>query len=856
MRVSIRRGAWLLSSVAALACVAPGVAQAQDQAAPQAADAAGSDQGIGEILVTANRRQERAQDVPVAITALSPERLQQQSINKEQDLQASVPSLVVGPNGQGSRDSNSFTLRGQGATFQASPGVVVYLNEVALPAGITLSQQGGPGNFVDLENMQVLAGPQGTLFGRNTTGGAVLLVPKKPTDEFGGWIKAEYGNYNRAYVEGAVNVPLSDKLQVRVVGAFHDRDGYTRDVIWNKDRDNEHWYSGRVGILYKPTETITNYTMVYGSYSNNNGAGLIHKGYNIDALKNLTDATGKPTPFCLDVPANGVNDPTGISVPCNVYRAVTARADALGPRQTAFSTDTFSKTQTWGVTNTTDIALSDELTLRNIGSYQKMKVGYRYDGDASVLQQHDVDPGVLPGPGVVTSPFPINYFNSTLATELPRDNFRVWSEELQLQGKMLDNNLQWTVGGFLFDQRPDGPQGSRAVVYCPALYTGFCTPSQFQYSTSTVSKAVYAQATLNFGAVSPALEGLRLTGGYRQTWDHVFGFATQFTADGAGGAKCGKDNATVPEATALADCRFSGSEETSSPSWLIGLDYKVVPGVMLYGKVSHSYKAGGFNPYAVYFGQNGDPDTTSFGPEKVTSYEAGFKSDFRLGSVPFRLNVTYYHTDYKGIQRATGDYNPATNAGGARTLNADAKIDGVELEASVRPFQGLEIGGNFSYTNARYTRYTNAAFPGTPDCQGTVGSSGLAELSCLPFQYVSPYIWSIHASAEHDLGRAGTLALFVNYSHSSSQYTEAVQLPQNQPGAYIDSFGLLSASLDLRNVGGTGLDVGVFGTNLTNSLYRISNSDVYQSGALLYWATLYGEPRMYGLRVKYKFGGG
>jgi len=96
----------------------------------------------------------------------------------------------------------------------------------------------------------------------------------------------------------------------------------------------------------------------------------------------------------------------------------------------------------------------------------------------------------------------------------------------------------------------------------------------------------------------------------------------------------------------------------------------------------------------------------------------------------------------------------------------------------------------------------------------------------------------------------------VNYSHSSSQYTEAVQFPQNQPGAYLESFGLLNASLDLRNVGGSKFDLGVFGTNLTNSLYRISNTDVYQQGWLLYWSTLYCEPRMYGVRLKYKFGGG
>lgn len=809
--------------------------------------------GMAEIIVTANRREERGQDVPISITAISPERLEQQSINKDQDLQASVPSLVTGPSGQGSRDANSFTLRGQGATYQASPGVVVYLNEIPLPSGITLSQQGGPGNYVDLENLQILAGPQGTLFGRNTTGGAVLLVPKKPTDRFGGWIKGEYGNYDRTYIEGALNLPVNDKLAVRVVGAYHDRDGYTRDVVWNKDRDDEHWYSGRIGILFKPTETITNYTMAYGAYSKHNGAGLIHRGYNVDGPGGLAQIG-----MCADLPVGAAG---GYS--CDVYRAATAQANALGPRKTAFSTDAFGKTETWGISNTTDIELSDQITLRNIVSYQKMKLGYSYDNDATVLQQQDINPDKLPAPGVVTLPgtnFPVTYMNETRSNQLPPDDLRVWTEELQIQGNMLDGNLNWTLGGFYYSQKPDGRQGSRSLAYCPAVATGFCTASVAQYGISTVSKALYGQATLDLAALSPSLEGLRLTGGYRQTWDHVSGFSTQYNFDSstpAGTVVCTKDSALiVPESTALTECRFSGSQRTSSPSWLVGLDYKVSPDILLYGKVSHGYKAGGFNTYAVYFGQGTDPDTRTFLPEKVTSYEIGMKSDFRLGSVPFRFNIAAYSTDYKDIQRTTSDYNPTTNGGGARILNADARIKGIEIETSMRPFPGVEIGGNFSYTDAKYKKYLYDAGSDTIACNGSVIADGTADASCLDFQFVSPYIWSAHVSAEQPLANdMGTLAFYANYSHASKQNTDAVQLPAAQPGAILESFGLLSASLDWRSVAGSGFDLGLFATNLTNKLYRISNSNGYQSGGFLLWSTLYGEPRMYGLRLKYRFGG-
>jgi len=210
-------------------------AQVSDGAAGSpnpSATADGATTSLSEIIVTAQRREERNQDVPIAITAFSPERLQQQNVRTGQDLNGLVPSLSISSQGQSSRKVEGFILRGQGPTYQGASSVVTYLSEVPLPQGFTTSQQGGPGNFVDLENVQVLAGPQGTLFGRNTTGGAVLLVPRKPTNGFEGYLKASYGNRDYFGVEGALNVPVvADRLLIRASGTFQDRDGYTRDLV-------------------------------------------------------------------------------------------------------------------------------------------------------------------------------------------------------------------------------------------------------------------------------------------------------------------------------------------------------------------------------------------------------------------------------------------------------------------------------------------------------------------------------------------------------------------------------------------------------------------------------------------------
>lgn len=827
----MRDGIAVAALTLALAQSAPATAQTESAEATY----------IDDIVVTANRRAERNQDMPIAITAFSAERLQKQGISKEQDLQASVPSLVVGPNGQGSRESQSFTIRGQGATFQASPGVVVYLNEVPLPAGISLSQQGGPGNFVDLENMQVLSGPQGTLFGRNTTGGAVLLVPKKPDETLSGWIQGRIGNYDAREVEGALNVPLvEDKLMIRAVGAFHDRDGYTRDVQWNKDRDDTHWYSGRIGITFRPTETIENYTMIYGSKSRTNGAGFINGGFNIAGLSQLQLCYEGPT-----IP--------GAIASCNVYRAAAAQADALGPRRTALGIDIFSETKTWGVHNTTDVELSDQFTLRNIVSYQQLKLDYAYDSDGTILQQHDVDPVRLPAPGQAVLPgdgTPLVYLNAR-NSGLPRDNLEQITEELQLQGRLLDSKLTFAVGGFYYKQRPNGTQEGGAVIYCPAAFTGFCPGSTNVYGNSQTSKALYIQGTLDFGAVSPTLDGLKLTGGYRHTWDSISGFSRNFTPDFTGtSATCASTGQSVPIADAAATCRYSAAFKSDAPSWLIGLDYRLNRDMLVYGKVSRGYKAGGFNAQAVFV------NTRTFGSETVTSYEAGVKSDFRVGDVPFRLNVAGYVLDYNDIQRAGADFNPFSGAGGAVVRNADARIKGIEVEASVRPVRGIEIGGNFSHTDANYRKYAFTTNTGQLACNGQVPFGGTVDLSCLPFQYVAPYIWSVHLDAQQSLGDdMGMLNLFVSYSHTSRQYTDPGTLPSQQPGAYLEAFGLLNATLDWNDVAGSGFDVGLFVTNATNKLYRISNSNVFQSGGgLLYQTSLFGEPRMYGLKLRYRFG--
>lgn len=841
----------LLATSALAAFGAPGIATAQE--------AVSNDSGFTEIVVTAQRREEKAQDVPIVITALSPESLRERGITSVQGLMSQVPSLLVQSNGQASRDVMTPSIRGQGASFQGAPGVVLYMNEIPLPIGFTLSTQGGPGNFVDLQNVQALSGVQGTLFGRNTTGGAILLTAAKPTDELEGHISGSFGNYNQTELEAVVNIPLSDSLKVRLVGASRDRDGFTKDINWNKDRDNVHTRMGRIGVQWNPTDTISSYTMGYYGYSNNNGTGIVPIALNTPYLVGLAQ---RPIPI-----GGGVTLPLGALNPgfnfcgagtgpanCSTLQSYYTDQQKRGVRIVAHGIDDFSKTETWGVNNSTDVDLTEGLKLRNIISYAQVKSSYASDQDGTLSNLN-------------------NTGNTIWSRKGPKDYYRLFTEELQLQGSFLDNKLTVTTGGFYSKQTPGGTMEDFATT-ASALMGETLNTVAAGYRTLSMtneSKALFAQATLDLGAVSPALNGVRLTGGYRYTWDKIDGFAVNYapafySGAGADNVSCSFSGASVARAnagnlynaTTAPGCRYEGHLKSSAPNWTIGLDYRPIDNLLLYGKVSRGYKAGGFNAYAV------NQQFAQFEPEYVTDYELGFKSDFKVAGRPVRLNVNAFNMDYSDIQRGLADFNPLTQKSGAATLSAaSARIRGVEIEAMFKPLDILEIGGNYSHNDGKYKAFKYNAPQPVSDCRSTNGSQGqktlTPDLTCIPMQYLSPNIFSVYGRlAIPTADSFGQVSLFVNYAWTDARHQSGPALEKFpdgstwEPGSDLAAYGLLNASLEWKNALGQNLDVSVFGTNLTNKLYSISNSGVYNQVGTQ--SQIFGEPRMYGLRLRYNFG--
>ncbi|HEX4504206.1 MAG TPA: TonB-dependent receptor plug domain-containing protein, partial [Alphaproteobacteria bacterium] len=336
------RVSFLDPETVAVAVTAADAAPASPPRQPAADAIVLTDRGaVEEVIVTARRKEERLQAVPVAVTAFDPVQLKDRNITSAQDLGLYVPSLVINNN---AGIAPGFVLRGQGSTLGAGPGVVAYFAEVPIIGGqnATGAFQGGtgPGQYYDLENVQVLKGPQGTLFGRNTTGGAVLFTPQKPKDDFDGYGQLTLGDYDWREEEAALNIPLvPDRLLLRVAGDVSMRDGYTRDVgpfFPGRDYDNRDYWAFRLSLVARPSDDFENYLIASSLYTHENGTGG-----SIFAVK-----------------------PGGLAV--SAFPAIAdylAVQQGLGPRATELSGAQIEKQWTYGVIDIARLDVDDTLTI-------------------------------------------------------------------------------------------------------------------------------------------------------------------------------------------------------------------------------------------------------------------------------------------------------------------------------------------------------------------------------------------------------------------------------------------------------------------------------------------------------------
>ncbi|MDB5394364.1 MAG: TonB-dependent receptor [Rhodospirillales bacterium] len=776
---SVSQGSAILTSVGALALTGFSMAIPAHTAHAQAETSA--EAGMEEIVVTARRREEKLQSVPISITAFTAADLTEKNITSAQDLTVFVPSLIMNNNaGFGS----GFSLRGQTASLGAGAGVVAYFAEVPLvngQTGIGTFQGGtGPGLFYDLENVQVLNGPQGTLFGRNTTGGAILFTPQKPTNVFEGYGQVTVGSYNWREFEGAVNVPIvSDKVLLRLAGDVSMRDGYTKDVgkfFPGKDYSNRDYWGFRASLVLRPTDDFENVTIISSLYRDEHGPGVILGGINPTGA--LVATIGLPA-----------------------ASAYLAAQQARGPRETEASAFQIDKEWDYGITDIARWDVADNVSIKNIAAYQVDKNSAfitDFDGTPFLIQD------VLPRSGEPWSAASQQY-----------------SDELQFSGKALGDKLQWTLGGYLEYSSPTTfPEFDVAEI--TQVAPGFFLPIlvKVQQGSTQRSQAAYGQISYDMSGLSPVLEGLKFTGGYRYTWDYRSDDSSIYIPTFG--------NICALKAGVFPNCLLASSGNFHAPTWTAGMEYQMTPVTLFYVKGSRGYKSGGFNlstPRQSAF--------SSFKPEYVTDIELGVKSDWEIMGVKARTDLALFHDDYSNIQRSVTQIINGLSAPVTENA-ASAEIQGIEFQGTVIPVAGTEISLAYSFIAARYERFLDPL---------------AGDMSGLEFPFVPKNKISVTARQELPIpGEWGKLSLSATYSFQSHVRGDNTF----SPTGVIEGYGLLNLRADWKGVYGLPLDVSMFVTNATDELYVTKNFGLYNVFGVQ--SLEYGEPRMIGAQLRYHFG--
>jgi iron complex outermembrane receptor protein len=729
---------------------------------------------LEEIVITARRREENINSVPVAVTALTSLDLRAKNIQTAEDLQNYVPSLNV--SSSVTRDDYTFSLRGMGPTGGSGPGAVLAgggTGVVTYFADVPTSGA-GPGLFYDLESVQVAAGPQGTLFGKNTTGGAVLFVPKKPINDFEGSIEFGLGNYNMKTATAVVNVPLVDNtVLLRIAGQFLDRDGFTIDrgpFFAGKDYDNRDYWALRASLLLRPFDNLENTTIFSALHSEGNGDGFV-----------LTAAN----------PAGAFG---------SLLSPILAEQQASGIRSTSLSANEIDRRYNYGIINTTRWSISEQWQFKNIFSYQVQKWRNSEDVDGTSLVLDDLVPV---GQG----------WHTQVGT---------YTEEPQIQGTALDDHLKITAGAYYEDGHNIAPQPYQVQV---AL--GNFLINQIDQTNAERSRGLYAQTTYDLGGVYSSLDGLKLTTGYRYTWDNYsYGIASFSPSNGNA---CLTSSGTYPDS----DCAFSASGQSGGSSWTLGLDYQL-PAALVYVRSGRGYVPGGFNPSFGFTSGGVDTPQFRFAPESVIDVELGVKSEFEIAGAPTQVTADIFHSDYTNIQRYVSETLPGGIASNFTANASEAEIEGFEFQGSVAPVSGLTLTATYSYNHGKYTKVDPAAAP---------------SLVGVPFAYLPQNKASVGATYKLPLAQTmGEYSLGLFYSYQSRFF----DAPSVQPFDYIEGYGLLNARIDWNRVFQTSLDASFFVTNATDKIYRVGQyNDLVANG---YITSFYGEPRMWGVQLRYRFG--
>ena len=602
------------------------LASADIAAAQQVAQAAS---GLEEIVVTARRQEEQLQSVPLAITAVTGEQLESREITTSERFSHMVPALSLN-SPFGDDAITNIRLRGL-------PGVASYFAEV--PTRLT-----GNALFVDMQNIQVLKGPQGVNFGINTTGGAILFEPRRPTNQMSVDAKVLLGNYKRREYQAVVNAPVvPDKVLLRVVYDHNERKGYTYDLTNKVDLADQDYHYARAGLTIKPFDTFENYTVIDWFQSNGRGPGALLTAVNTASTANLL------------FPA---------------LRTTLAQQQALGVR-TIVGQDAglgqLLKNENFRVVDIARWDITDVFSFKNIASYSREKQAQRVDLDGS--------------PSRVLARAQFGGW---------QDDKEFFTEEPQISAKLLNNSLNMVAGYFISYQRVGSDTKEHTVTF-----NDLATTDAFFYKNgggSQRTRGIYGQAIYDLGGLSPSLDQFKLSAGYRYTWDFRSSVDSRRAFPSGACSVAGADST----------CRFQQTGKFHASGWNLTLDYEVVPDTMLYVRNGRGYTSGGFNPFAPPELKFYKPEFLTDIEVGVKSDWRLGEMQARTNAAYFH---SWYKNIQRSINSTFIDALGRTQISSVTANAAKAHLDGFEIEATLLPVPSLELTAGFSHVVGKYDSY-------------------------------------------------------------------------------------------------------------------------------------------------------
>jgi len=790
-RIGVFRGFALAGT--AFASLQASVVYAQSAAATSATD-------DRDIIVTAERRATSLQNTPLSILAVTQETIDAKGIEDLQDLSHFTPNLSISPSRGSGNASANFVIRGisGGGGATGERGVGLYIDGVFMPR-----TSGAVLRVLDIDRIEVLRGPQGTLFGRNSTGGAIRIFSKNPTDQFEGSIEGTIGNFDHHDVIGMLNVPLGNGFALRVQGAYLDKDGYVSRGTQNLGAERD--YIGRVQLRGELTPGLTATAGFLYNRSEGNATPFVVQEFDlrpgIDGFIQgnyggwLNDAFKKAG----QAPIAAYNDPRFVR---GDYRAAdVCFLDDFDPDYDA-ACDQINNDDYWQADLRVDWKLSDKVSLHSVTGYSKLT--HRANSD-----------------------------QEGIGFEMRYDilNSKVFYDEVQLNAALFDDALEVVVGGSYFHENSGSPynyilnrRGTAVYNNNPPVQPTSGNPPNADGGLYTRTITDTFQKASSWGLFGSAtwhiVDGLNLTGGLRQAWDHKDYRQNRYqptTPD----AISGPDFRVVPGTTMSS---ASKSQSFRALDWRATLDYHFTDDIMVYGTVSKAYKAGAFSATLGSYnsstpttilqtGSNQDFVVATIPNEKVINYEAGVRAT--LFDRHLRINPTIFKMDWSNRQAAvrvncgTGqliDLVPGSAACPVGFLpllqdQGTAKIKGLELDAQLFVGGGLSFDANFGLTD-----YELRDVP-------AVGAGAF------PITHLFPDIprtsYSLGANYEVDAG-FGQVKFNVSYAYVGKQWV----YPDDNPDStyQLPAYDLVNARIQVTPTN-LPLTVTVYANNLFENVY-------------------------------------